>query len=392
MKEVIRLTRCLNIIESYSKQEPLAIHIKRFFSRHKDMGSTDRRICRELVYHYFRLGNGLIHEKPEFRLSVAAYIFQDKPDEMLQFLSSRYSNLHPNAAITDPVLRFENACRQFNSLHKSNLFPLVDHVSAEIDREAWLHSFFVRPLIWVRIKRKAETEVLREFSSIGLSPLPSLFNNQAYGLEPESHITNTLSYRKGLFEIQDLSSQLTLDYMQKDQETETWWDCCAGSGGKSLLLLDAYPSLTLTVSDIRQSILENLEERFHKSGHTKVEYHIMDLTKPMIRDMQVDRIILDAPCTGSGTWNRTPEMLNTFSEERILTYSEKQKQILQNIVSTLSSGGKITYITCSVFKEENEDVVAFAEKELPLVCLKKEIIPGYKYRADTLFAALLEKK
>ena len=391
MKEAIRLSRCLDIIRSYNGQEPLAIHLKRYFAKHKQMGSNDRRISRDLVYSFYRLGKACPSEEMETRISLAAFIFQDHPGEMHRFLFSRYLKTNPATGQTSPVQRFGIVQQVFPALSVHDIFPFTGHLSAGLDRDAFLNALFERPLVWIRMKKNAQDEVLRDLRASGLSSVSTPLSELALGFEPESHLTALLSFRKGLFEIQDLSSQLTAGYFGVQQETGTWWDCCAGSGGKSLLLLDRHPSLTLTVSDIRQSVLDNLSERFFKSGHQQVSYRVLDLTRPLVAPEKFDGILLDAPCSGSGTWNRTPEMLSHFDESQIETYSGRQKKIMENIRSCLNPGGKLIYITCSVFREENEEVIAFAVEELGFTCSRHSILPGFRYRGDTLFVAELEK-
>jgi len=108
-----------------------------------------------------------------------------------------------------------------------------------------------------------------------------------------------------------------------------------------------------------------------------------------LKGQTYDLIICDAPCSGSGTWGRTPENLIHFKKESINQFSSLQKKIVSNTVPHLASNGYYLYITCSVYKEENEGVVAFIEDKFPHLQLKsKALITGYKKKADTMFAAL----
>ncbi len=99
-------------------------------------------------------------------------------------------------------------------------------------------------------------------------------------------------------------------------------------------------------------------------------------------------IIADVPCTGSGTWARTPEQLLYFRKEQIEKYTSLQKKILQNVIPHLKKGGHLLYVTCSVFKKENEEIVTFIQEELHLTLINMEILKGYEMKADTMFAAL----
>jgi 16S rRNA (cytosine967-C5)-methyltransferase len=171
------------------------------------------------------------------------------------------------------------------------------------------------------------------------------------------------------------------------------WDCCAASGGKSIMLCDINPAIDLTVSDIRESILINLRKRFNEAGIKKYSAFVTDLSGGNIK-MQAsnfDLIICDAPCTGSGTWSRTPEQLFYFDENKIDKYAVLQKQIANNTIPFLKEGGYFLYITCSVFKKENEVVVDFIKNKFALDVVQSGIIAGYDIKADTMFAALLQK-
>lgn len=176
------------------------------------------------------------------------------------------------------------------------------------------------------------------------------------------------------------------------------WDCCAGSGGKSIMAYDHNPSIELAVSDVRKSILANLESRFKTAGIRKYKSFKADLAHsplsiphPIAIGSSFDFIIADVPCSGSGTWGRTPEQLSFFDKKEIESYSRLQKRIVDNIVPHLDPGGHLLYITCSVFKKENEEVVEYIKQKFHLEVKKMELLKGYEIKADSMFAALLQK-
>jgi 16S rRNA (cytosine967-C5)-methyltransferase len=102
-------------------------------------------------------------------------------------------------------------------------------------------------------------------------------------------------------------------------------------------------------------------------------------------------IICDAPCTGSGTWSRTPEQLYFFNEKKIEQYSVLQKKIVSNIVPHLETDGLLLYITCSVFRKENEEVAEFIQNNSKLELITMQLLKGYDKKADTMFVALFKK-
>jgi 16S rRNA (cytosine967-C5)-methyltransferase len=106
----------------------------------------------------------------------------------------------------------------------------------------------------------------------------------------------------------------------------------------------------------------------------------------------MDVVITDVPCSGSGTWSRTPEGLYYFQQEQLNKFISLQRAIVEQAISKLKKDSWLVYITCSVFKDENEVQISFFEKALGLECVHMQYHIGYQHRADTLFSALLRKK
>jgi len=197
--------------------------------------------------------------------------------------------------------------------------------------------------------------------------------------------------------VQDISSQKTINLLADlPAQPTTIWDACAGSGGKSIMLADRYRKVGLYVSDIREEILEELERRFKLAGIVAQKLFCTDLQHPMSTQVAksnlpeggVDLIVADVPCSGSGTWGRTPELLRSFDETMISEYQFMQKSIVSRLPAQLKPGGHLLYITCSVFKEENDEVVDYIQQSLGLTLVRKEMISGINEGGDHLFAAL----
>ena len=200
------------------------------------------------------------------------------------------------------------------------------------------------------------------------------------------------TFRKGYFEVQDLSSQKTGNYFSP-KPNESWWDACSGSGGKSLLLFEKENSVKLTASDTREKILFNLKERFKRAGIKNYKTEVLNLENESFPTEQMfDGIIVDAPCTGSGTWTRSPEWLSNFKPEMVYDYSEKLKKIVGNVLKNLKIGAPLIYVTCSVFKKENEENIKHFTENFPLTLECSEYLFGYKNGADNLFVARMNKK
>ena len=193
--------------------------------------------------------------------------------------------------------------------------------------------------------------------------------------------------------IQDVNSQSTLEVLSQYQPPDaklSMWDCCAASGGKSILFHDRYPKSLITVSDIRECILFNLNKRFQQARIKNYKKFLADLTTGYHNPIQYDLIICDAPCTGSGTWSRTPEQLKFFTVDKINQYAQLQQKIVLNVATNIKKGGYFLYITCSVFKRENEEVVSFIQSNTELTLLHQQYYKGYLAKADTLFVGLFK--
>jgi 16S rRNA (cytosine967-C5)-methyltransferase len=170
------------------------------------------------------------------------------------------------------------------------------------------------------------------------------------------------------------------------------WDACAASGGKSMMLKDYYPNVRLTVSDKRASVLDNLNLRFRDAGLSYDQSLTLDLSRSVPAGQinnTYDLIIADVPCSGSGTWSRTPEWLRYFNTDKIKEYSALQFTIIQHVLPYLRTGGHLLYSTCSVFKEENEGQVKRLCSQFGLTCTAEKIFKGYEQKADTMYGALL---
>jgi 16S rRNA (cytosine967-C5)-methyltransferase len=379
-----QLKTFLRILNAYPGDIPLAKYLPGFFRENRQMGSSDRRAANNYIYNYFRLGKASPNLPDQERLFLGEFLCNDTPNPFLDYFKPEL-NLKIDQPLAEKIKWLET---QDYGFELKDVFPFHSHLSEGMDKEDFLRSFFIQPDLFIRVhpgkEELAKAKLLQE------------------GIEfvEEGEGTLRLSNRTKLdqifpsgkpFEIQDISSQATGTFFQP-QKYDYWWDCCAASGGKSLLLYHQQPEIKLLVSDVRESVLENLDARFLSGGLKKYQKKILDLTKdpqPFIHDYKFDGVILDAPCSGSGTWGRTPEMISQFRESKIESFQRLQRSIARNVVKYIKPGKPLIYITCSVFKEENESNTEFFVKELGLKLQTEELIKGYQRKADTMYIARL---
>jgi 16S rRNA (cytosine967-C5)-methyltransferase len=219
-------------------------------------------------------------------------------------------------------------------------------------------------------------------------------NEHCFAFSNTTSLQNVLALNKEAV-IQDFNSQALAELLKvipTSMETPIQvWDACAASGGKSILAKDILGEIQLTVSDIRASIIANLKKRFDEAGIKRYQSFVADISKPAIIPQKFDFVICDAPCTGSGTWARTPEQLYFFKEAKVNEFVSLQKNIATNAVNYLKKEGYFLYITCSVFKQENEEIVDYLLAASNLKLVEKRYFEGFEMKADTMFAALLKK-
>jgi 16S rRNA (cytosine967-C5)-methyltransferase len=378
------------LLKNYKGEVPLAIFLKSFFSSNKKYGSKDRKQITALCYNYFRIGFAIHKEPIEKKILTAFFLCEQEPSDLLEALMPEW-----NQHIQKPV--YEKIQFLQNDFILKDIFPFAELLSNHIDAEKFCASFLEQPDLFLRIRPKTSVGLLKKLEKSNL--YYTITDEDCIRLPNSTNVEDHFLIDKEVI-IQDYNSQKVFDFFKPQHATyetplTTTWDCCAASGGKSILLFDIFNQrLDLTVSDLRPSIILNLHQRFKKAGIKTYNYFIADVEKKdfehPIKESSI--IICDAPCTGSGTWSRTPEQLSFFDLNSLETFSNRQKSIGTNVIPYLKKDGLFVYITCSVFKQENEDVVDFIKEKFDLDLLEMHVLKGYDKKADSMFVAVLQKK
>ncbi|WP_214069894.1 RsmB/NOP family class I SAM-dependent RNA methyltransferase [Mucilaginibacter sp. dw_454] len=387
MKAINQLKTFQRILGEYPAETPLGKFLPGFYRQNKQMGSSDRRVANRLMYNYFRLGKALFNTPTDERLLVAEFLCNTQVNSFLQHFKPDWA-----ACVAFTIEeKIDLIQKTYPDFKLEDVFPWTDRISPDIDKQAFLKSFFVQPDLFIHVHNGYDHLVKAELTKAQIT-----FKDEGNGCFslPNGTRLETIFPTQHWFEVQDYSSQKTANYF-KPQKWDAWWDACAASGGKSLLLHEEEPDIKLVVSDIRESILANLDERFRSAGLKKYQRKQLDLTQNVdqeLHDYAFDGIILDAPCSGSGTWGRTPEMISQFEAPTIDFFQRLQKTIAANVIKFLKPGKPLIYITCSVFKAENEEVVNYLVKECGLTLESVEVLKGYGRKADSMFVARLSPK
>ncbi len=382
------LSSAVKAVESFDGEQPLVYHLKHFFAADKKYGSRDRKLIASLCYYYFRCGFALKNVSTEKRIIAGIFLCEQNSNEMLQDLDPGL-----NHQITLSYI-FKLALLKINA---GDIFPFTNELNSGIDTELFCISFLQQPHLFLRIRPGKKKSTIDKLDKLPITY--HLLSDDCIMLANSTKVDDILNVNKDVV-VQDYNSQKVFDYLKQSSpvfENEikiTAWDCCAASGGKSILLYDILKGrLRLTVSDIRDNILFNLKKRFQQAKVNMDKCFVTDLAieQPGAFKDNFSIIVCDAPCTGSGTWSRTPEQLCFFDAGKIDEYAERQKKIVSNAVIHLKENGLFFYITCSVFKKENEAIALYIKEKFQLQLLQMEFLKGYEHHADSMFVAVFSK-
>lgn len=364
------------LVSQYTGKPPLSVYLSGFFKQHKQYGSRDRKYIADLVYAYFRLGVQTILST-EQALLLGAWFKSRLP---LRFFE-----------LAEPILaeQFEWPLIEKMAWAKTQYglaFEPVCNLSAGISVSEYLTYCYTQSQVFLRLRQKDKVLRALTFHKIPFTDL----DKDCIAVESNTDLSTFLDDRD--YVIQDYASQRTGDFWDIKPNT-AWWDCCAASGGKALRLLDSGIPIQLQVSDIRASILHNLDQRLSRYGYAKrYTTKVLDLTTSPPPQGPFDAIIADVPCSGSGTWARSPEGIYFTRAEDIQAYHEMQVHIACNAAQYLKSGGNFYYITCSVFALENEASVEAIIAQTGLQCVSQQVLHYPGTGSDCLFTAVLEKQ
>lgn len=385
------INKATELIKLYQGNVPLSIFLKQYFAVNKKHGSKDRKVISHLCYGYFRLGNCLQKLSIEERMKASIFLCNNEKDGYESLFDSYWlSNWHFELSMRITFIK-----SQIPEFAISDMFPLNHLVSSQINTDQFFASHFTQPDLFIRIRPDYFETVITKLQNVSL-PYKRI-TDDCISLPNNSKIDSILLLNKEAV-VQDYSSQQIAQYFKliysktefnsSNHKMMSIWDCCSASGGKSILAKDIFNKIHLTVSDIRESIIHNLKKRFYEAGIKNYTSFIIDLSKEVNLSRKYDLIICDAPCSGSGTWGRTPEQLLGVTINKLNYYANLQKKIVLQALKQLTPNGYFLYITCSVYQNENEEIINYIQSNTNLQLLKSEIICGYNHHADTMFAAL----
>ena len=375
------------VLAHYEGEEPFPVYLKQFFRENPKFGSRDRRQVAQLCFQFFRLGQALsgfpLRERILAGFLLTAPLADISATGFFPQLPASFSDTY--AARASAVLGI------WPEYSLADVFPGPELLSEGLEAEDFLVSHFTQPDLFIRLRPGRTEQIRRRLTELNI---PHDFESATAVRLPNATSLELLGTPDRDFVVQDLSSQRTADWMPAPASLPPHavvLDLCAGSAGKSILAYARYPGASIRATDIRATILRNLDARFKAAGIRRYTVAEEDLTGTHNRSnddlIKGNMVIADVPCTGSGTWSRTPWEMAMFDVSDIRGYQHLQRSVLKNALQRVAPGGHFLYITCSVYKAENEDNRDFILSAGGFELLGAGVIKGYDKRADNMYVA-----
>lgn len=358
---VDELTRALGVI--LKLDGPADVLMKLFFRSNPKLGMRDRGLIAEGIYyalrHYASLRFAMrpVHPDRAPRLAALATLARQHG---LDAISP--SAIGPEAGPLENVLKvnLEKAPAHVRAELPQWLYDLIE---AQYEDAAELYPSMQEgaPLdLRVNLLKASRDEVLEELRANGVEAYATPFSPDGLRLPTKPGLTQWAVYKDGKVDVQDEGSQL-IARLLTPRRREMVCDFCAGAGGKTLALGALMRSTgSLYAFDVNEKRLAGLTPRMRRAGLSNVHpIAIRGEDDQRVRRLngKFDRVLIDAPCTGTGTFRRNPDLKWRLSPSELERINAIQKSVLEHASRLVKAGGRLVYATCSVLKRENQDVV-----------------------------------
>lgn len=326
----------------------------------RKFGSRDRRLYRELFYTTVRHWPWVepwFDAAPDFADAAIAWLAAPMPATRAYRapVVAAWGDC-PDTARGRAAILQEWASRRFGRLQPlPGLLPNWARAECPAAMEpAQYEALNRRAPLWIRLQSAEPAQcgaILAELADGGWRCEPDPEIPAAVRVQGDGDLTAAPPFRAGRLEIQDVGSQLVLHLA--GVAPGRWLDACAGAGGKTLHLAALLgPDATVDAHDVRASALDELLRRAARAGWS---HRIRRVAEPGLG--AYDGVLVDAPCSGSGTWRRSPHLKWTTAPESIAASAELQVSLLAQFAAHVRPGGRLVYATCSLCTRENEEVV-----------------------------------
>lgn len=388
------LEACAELVRLTLKfDHPADAIVSRFFRDHRGLGPRERATMAETVYTVLRKKLLFDHLAPsgsgpkERRLAILGFY---GPGDFLR------------SALTEQEAQWLDACEKVTPAdlmerHRHNLPEwLVQPLKEQLGDEFW-------PLV-EQLNRGAgldlrvndfkakRVDVQKELAKAGIKAVPTPYSPWGLRIAGKPALNKSEGFLRGDFEVQDEGSQL-LALLLDAKRGEMVVDFCAGAGGKTLAIGASMRSTgRLYAFDTSAHRLDSFKPRMARSGlsnvHPAAIAHERDDRVKRLSG-KIDRVLVDAPCTGLGTLRRNPDLKWRQNQQAVDEMAVKQAAILKSASRLLKPGGRLVYATCSVLPQENEAIAAaFSEANPDFQPLRAgEVLAGLKVADATSLCA-----
>ncbi len=365
-----RVSAAIEVLtEVFTRHRPASEALKDWGKAHRFAGSSDRHAIGTLVFDSLRRRNSLSARMGDGRpralvLAALRDVWSLAPDEIAAHCIAEHG---PGALNATETTALDRQLRDDLPAHVRGDFPewlLASLTRAFGDRAAAEGAALAKraPIDLrantLKATRQQVLDALARYGALAgpLSPLCVRILPPG----PDARNTNVEvepAHGLGWFEVQDAASQVAA-LMAGAKPGEQVADICAGAGGKTLALAAAMRNEgKLYAHDSDRHRLRPIFERLRRAGAENVEVVAADEGDRLAKAGGFDCVLIDAPCSGSGSWRRKPDAKWRLTEKQLQQRLKEQKEVLQRGAALVKSGGRLVYITCSVLPEENIDQV-----------------------------------
>ncbi len=349
-------------------EHPADAVVSRYFRDHRNLGPRERATLAETVYTVLR------HKLLYDHFAPSGSGPKERRMAILGFAGTRD---FLKGALNDNEKRWLDQCdavrpEDLLERHRHNLPEwLVKPLKEQLGDEFWaLVDSMNRPApldLRVNALNAKREDVAKELRQAGIAAEPTPYSPWGLRLADKPALTKLDAFTRGAIEVQDEGSQL-LSALLDPKRGEMVVDFCAGAGGKTLALGAAMRNTgRLYAFDVSAHRLEALKPRLARSGlsnvHPAAIAHERDERIKRLAG-KIDRVLVDAPCSGLGTLRRNPDLKWRQSPKAVEELQAKQAAILRSAARLLKPGGRLVYATCSLLREENEAIAqAFTDED-----------------------------
>jgi 16S rRNA (cytosine967-C5)-methyltransferase len=394
-----------------------------WFRQRRYAGAKDRAYITNLVFSVLRrraelewaLGRDDIGQAGARDLTVAALVLDEQlsdTDVADRFTGALHAPMPLTAAERGQLASMRRDFTGAPDWVRGNYPPSLDAAFREVfgdDVAVEIPALADRAPVDLRVNtlRASREQAIAALAKEGIAAQPTPLSPVGLRLDARANLAASDAFRTGLVEVQDEGSQL-IALLLGAQPGETVVDWCAGGGGKALAVAAAmHNEGRLLAFDISAERLESARHRIDRAGASMITTHLVDQPPEVV----ADRVLVDAPCSGSGAWRRNPAAKWRTSPATIAEFAQRQADILDTAAHAVRPGGVLLYATCSLFRAENHDQVdAFLRRhrdfrlgsiaaqwrrviddnppsEMPLL-----LLTPFENKTDGFFMALFERK